>query len=67
MVTEEEMELSKRQIPGAAVFDFEGLLTGTISSLDKMAYDLKFAQQVCHWVGKLEDELKAKDKKVNIL
>lgn len=58
---------ANKEILGAGIFDLEGLLIGTVSSLDDDAYNLKFAQQSCHWVDELEAELQAKDVKVNIL
>lgn len=66
MVIKEQLEVAKRQIIGAAVFDLEGSLIGTITSLDELTYDLKFAQQACHWVDELEAELKAKDEKISL-
>ncbi|XP_015694022.1 uncharacterized protein LOC107304449 [Oryza brachyantha] len=62
-------------IIGAAVFDFNCLLVGTVSEFDDVSYDLNYALQSCHWVKQLEESLKAvnskislsKDMKINIL
>ncbi|CAL5006414.1 unnamed protein product [Urochloa decumbens] len=57
---------AREQILGAGVFNLEGLLIGTVSSFDEDAFNLKFAQQTCHWVDELEAKLKAKDAKISL-
>lgn len=57
---------AKKQVLGAAVFDLEGWLVGIIISMDDSSYRLKFAQQACNLVDKLEDTLKGLDEKFSL-
>lgn len=56
--------LCQRQIIGAAVFNGEAQVIGSIESLDEASYDLKFALHASCWKEEIETKIKAKDPKV---
>ncbi|KAJ1271374.1 hypothetical protein BS78_06G123600 [Paspalum vaginatum] len=58
-------EKCSQQVIGAAVFDLDGLVIGTINSLGA-PYDLKLAKQACHWIDGLVALLKAKSKRFSL-